>query len=118
MMLKEESFKKALNLLPNGVILLDLVSSKIEFANNELHSLVENKASLKEVEGEGQPPLEKSPRNSGDFEALKSKLTLFVRASSVEGDENGIGDAGGSIRESSSNPSDRSKAANLRDYLQ
>jgi hypothetical protein len=50
MMLKEESFKKALNLLPNGVILLDLVSSKIEFANNELHSLVENKASLKEVE--------------------------------------------------------------------
>jgi hypothetical protein len=36
----KESFKNALNLIPNGVVLINLQSLEIDFANKELFDLV------------------------------------------------------------------------------
>jgi hypothetical protein len=36
----KESFRNALNLIPNGVIMINLLSMEIDFANKELFELV------------------------------------------------------------------------------
>ena len=36
----KESFRNALNLIPNGVILINMLNLDIEFANKELYELI------------------------------------------------------------------------------
>jgi PAS domain-containing protein len=52
---EKESFRNALNLIPNGVIMINLLKMDIEFANKELFELVKSPKEREEAGGGGTP---------------------------------------------------------------
>jgi hypothetical protein len=94
----------ALNLIPNGVLMINLHSMNIDFANQELYELV-------------RTPLEEQGQKLSSFKALRVRLSKYFSSHAVAAGTNKEKDSTARLSSSSTEREHNGSSINLWEYL-